>query len=95
MAHIYNLSYFIITNVESIRDEQICAKLAELCSSSEIGMIAFDEFHKCKNYASEQGSQILRMHTDTMIGMTGTPLMNQPFDLYIILKWLGYENHAF
>jgi SNF2 family DNA or RNA helicase len=30
-----------------------------------------------------------------MIAMTGTPLMNQPFDLFIILKWLGYEKHAF
>ena len=27
--------------------------------------------------------------------MTGTPLMNTPFDLFIILKWLGYEKHAF
>ena len=27
--------------------------------------------------------------------MTGTPLMNTPLDLYIILKWLGYEKHAF
>ena len=27
--------------------------------------------------------------------MTGTPLMNTPMDLFIILKWLGYEKHAF
>ena len=27
--------------------------------------------------------------------MTGTPLMNNPMDLYVILKWLGYENHTF
>lgn len=27
--------------------------------------------------------------------MTGTPLMNRPFDLYIILKWLGYERYSF
>jgi SNF2 family DNA or RNA helicase len=27
--------------------------------------------------------------------MTGTPLMNTPLDLYIILKWLGYEHHSF
>jgi SNF2 family DNA or RNA helicase len=29
-----------------------------------------------------------------MIAMTGTPLMNNPMDLYIILKWLGYEKHS-
>ena len=27
--------------------------------------------------------------------MTGTPLMNNPLDLYIHLKWLGYEKHTF
>ena len=27
--------------------------------------------------------------------MTGTPIMNNPLDLYIILRWLGYEKHAF
>jgi SNF2 family DNA or RNA helicase len=27
--------------------------------------------------------------------MTGTPLMNNPLDLYIHLKWLGYEKHNY
>ena len=30
-----------------------------------------------------------------MIAMTGTPLMNSPLDLYVPMKWLGYENHNF
>lgn len=30
-----------------------------------------------------------------MISMTGTPLMNNPLDLFIHLKWLGYEKHTF
>ena len=90
-----NLSYFIITNVESIRDEQICNKLDELCKSGEIGMIAFDECHKAKNPTSQQGKGILKLHAETMIAMTGTPLMNNPVDLYVILKWLGYEKHSF
>ena len=90
-----NLSYFIITNVESIRDEQICSKLDELCKSGEIGMIAFDECHKAKNPTSQQGKGILKLHAETMIAMTGTPLMNNPVDLYVILKWLGYEKHSF
>ena len=90
-----NPAYFIITNIESLRSEQIASELKALCAQGEIGMIAFDECHKAKNPSSEQGKGILKLQADTMVAMTGTPLMNNPFDLYIILKWLGYEKHAF
>ena len=88
-------SYFIITNVETLRNEDIVKELASLCKSGEIGIVAIDEVHKCKNPASQQGKGVLKLQPECRIAMTGTPLMNQPFDLYIILKWLGYENHAF
>lgn len=88
-------AYFIITNIETFRDEDIAKRLADACTSGEIGMVAFDECHKAKNPSSEQGKGVLKISADTMIAMTGTPLMNQPFDLFIILKWLGYERHAF
>jgi len=90
-----NKAYFIITNIETLRQEDITAELKKLCDSGDIGMIAFDECHKAKNPQSDQGKGILKLSADTMIAMTGTPLMNQPFDLFIILKWLGYEKHAF
>ena len=51
--------------------------------------------HNCKDPTSQQGKGILKVSADTMIAMTGTPLMNNPLDLYIILKWLGYEDHSF
>ena len=88
-------SYFLITNVESIRDEQIVAKIAEYARTGDIGIVAIDEVHKCKNPTSQQGKGILKIQPECRIAMTGTPLMNSPFDLYIILKWLGYEKHAF
>lgn len=88
-------SYFLITNVETLRNEEITAELNKLCVSGEISMIAFDECHKAKNPNSQQGKGILKIKADTMIAMTGTPLMNTPLDLYIILKWLGYERHSF
>jgi len=90
-----NPAYFIITNVETLRDENIALELQELCNTGVIGMVAFDECHKAKNPTTQQGKGILKLQADTMIAMTGTPLMNNPFDLYIILKWLGYEKHAF
>lgn len=90
-----NDSYFIITNVESLRNDDICQALVAKCKSGQIGMIICDECHKMKNPGSQQGKAFLKLQAETMIAMTGTPLMNNPFDLYIILKWLGIEKNAF
>lgn len=90
-----NPNYFIITNVESLRNSDIQAKLGLLCHTGEIGIVAIDEIHKCKNPSSQQGKGILKLQPKCRIAMTGTPLMNTPLDLYIILRWLGYENNAF
>ena len=88
-------SYFIITNIESLRNEDILNELKKMCDNGDIGMIVADEVHKMKNPQSQQGKAFLKLQTETMIAMTGTPLMNNPLDLYIILKWLGYEKHTF
>ena len=87
--------YFLITNVESLRNEEIVAKISELCKNKSIGLIAADEVHKMKNPTSQQGKGFLKLNSECKIAMTGTPLMNTPLDLYIILKWLGYEKHSF
>ena len=86
--------YFLITNVETLRDSDIVDELKKLCKDNTISMIALDEAHKCKNATSQQGKGLLKLNAKTMVAMTGTPLMNTPLDLYIILKWLGYEKHA-
>ena len=88
-------SYFIITNIETLRNEAIINELKALCDLNIINMIALDEGHKCKDPSSIQGKHLLKLQAETMISMTGTPLMNTPLDLYIHLKWLGYEKHAF
>ena len=87
--------YFIITNVESLRNDDICTEITNRCKSGDIGLIAVDEIHKCKNPASQQGKALLKLKSEYRVAMTGTPVMNNPLDLYIILKWLGYEDHAF
>lgn len=51
--------------------------------------------HNCKNPTSQQGKGILKVKADTMIAMSGTPMMNNPLDLFIIFKWLGFEKHSF
>ena len=87
--------YFLITNVETLRNEEVVKELQKLCKNGTIGIVAIDEIHKCKNPSSQQGKGILKVQPECRIAMTGTPLMNNPFDLFIILKWLGYEKHAF
>lgn len=87
--------YFLITNVESLRSEKIASKISKLCDSRCIGLVAIDEIHKCKNPQSQQGKGILKINPECKIAMSGTPLMNTPLDLFIILKWLGYVNQSF
>ena len=87
--------YFIITNVETLRVNEIAQEVQVLCRDKTIGIVAIDEIHKCKNPSSQQGKGILKIQPECRIAMTGTPLMNTPIDLYIILKWLGEENHSF
>jgi len=88
-------SYFIITNIESMRNEEIVKSLSDLCKSKAISMIAVDEIHKNKNPSSQQSKGLIKLQTECEIAMTGTPLMNTPLDLYFIFKWLGYEKHSF
>ena len=99
LEHLEDISsYFIITNVETLRDDDIATELSHWIhseSNCKINMIAADEVHKMKNPSSQQGKAFIKMDSDCRIAMTGTPLMNSPLDLYIILRWLGYEKHAF
>lgn len=88
-------AYFLITNVESLRNADISAELVSLISKRKIELVAVDEIHKCKDPSSQQGKALLKIQPEYRIAMTGTPLLNSPFDLFIILKWLGYESHSF
>ena len=87
--------YFIITNIETLRNENIISLLKLLCDKEIIDMIVVDEIHKCKDSTSIQGKHLLKLQAKTMIAMTGTPLMNNPLDLYVPIRWLGYEKHSF
>lgn len=86
--------YFLITNIETLRNDEIFKKLKELYDKHVIQMIIVDEFHKCKNTQSLQGKHLSALKAETMIALTGTPLLNNPLDLYSCFKWLGYEKKS-
>ncbi len=85
--------FFLITNVETLRNKEMQKKIKALCEDNTIGMTIIDEIHKCKNSQSEQGKAIHCCCSYYKIALTGTPLMNECIDLYNILKWLEVENH--
>lgn len=96
---------YIITNIESLRAGAkkisktkyhfpIAEKLQELCKNGTISVIAFDECHKSKDPTSLQSRGMLKVTAKYMVAMSGTPLMNNPLDLYFPIHWLGYEQHS-
>lgn len=87
--------YFIITNIETLRNEGIANKLAELCEQGIINMVACDEVHRIRNLKTQAGQGLLKLKPDYRVAMTGTPLINTPLDLYAILNWLGYQRYSF
>ena len=102
--------FFWITNIETLRggsfkEKQgkrtvirfpIAEKIQELCDRGIIGMIAFDEAHKAKNPDSQQGKALLSIDCKgPKIPMSGTFVLNNPLDLYLPLKWTGFETHSF
>jgi len=95
LKNIDYLPYFIITNIETLRNDEVIKELKLLCKENKLNIIAIDEIHKCKSPTSIQGKAILKLQADNMIAMTGTPLMNSPLDLYVPLKWIGEEEHNF
>ena len=97
---------YIITNIETLRAGAekisktkyhfpIAEKLQELCKNGTISVIAFDEAHRSKEPTSLQSRAMINVQAKYMVAMSGTPLMNNPLDLYFPMKWLGYENHSF
>lgn len=54
IKNIKNLSpYFIITNVETLRNTEAATLISKVCKSGEIGIVAIDEIHKCFDYDTE------------------------------------------
>jgi SNF2 family DNA or RNA helicase len=84
--------FFLITNMESLRNKLLLQKLEDLIGNGEISMVAIDEIHKMKSPSSAVGKAIHKLPSYYRIGLSGTPLITNVLDLYNILKWLGEEN---
>ena len=85
---------FIITNIETLRNADIKEKLKSLCIFGKIGMVIIDEIHRVSNIKSAQGDALNYLKSRNKIGLTGTPVINKPFDLYAPLSWLNIEHRS-
>lgn len=81
--------FFIITNIETLREEKIIKALKK--NVNKIDLIAVDELHCCKTFQSIQSKHLLLTEAKYKVGMTGTLLLNDPLDTYVPLKWIGAE----
>lgn len=79
----------IITNIESLRNSAIVEALKKQVQDGIIGMVVVDEVHKCKNPKAKQTEGLLELDTHYKLGLTGTPIVNSPLDLYAMMKWLN------
>lgn len=87
--------FFVITNIETIRDERI-VKAINNGKTNKFDIILFDECHKSKSPTAIQSKNLLKLKKARFkIGATGTLLLNNPLDAYIPLKWIGVEKSTY
>lgn len=86
--------FFVIMNIETLRDTSILKQINSGINSFD--MIIVDEIHCCKSQSSQQGHNLLKLSSAKYkIGLTGTVILNSPFDCYVPLKWIGCEHSNF
>ena len=92
--------FFWIINIEKMREtrgekESIVDLLNEHIEADKLGMIIIDEVHKIKNPESSQAKGILRLNTKaSKMAMTGTLLVNNPYDLFAPMSLIGLINYS-
>ena len=72
----------------------IVEQLQKLIQEKKISMIIADEVHRAKDSTSLQGRALLSLKAESVVALTGTPLMNNAVDLFTPLKFIGAEDHS-
>lgn len=92
-----NYPYFIITNIETLRNKQILDLIKTMCKKKIFNIAIIDEIHKARNSTSIQGRALLSISKELkyFYGLTGTVIKNNPLDMYVPLKCVGKEQANF
>lgn len=97
------LPYFLVVNIEAFRQREgkhyvFTKRVIEMILSGDINMIAIDEIHKNASPSSTHGQQLLHIKKSTgqramWIPITGTPIVNQPTDVFTSLRLIDGHNY--
>lgn len=70
--------------------------LKELYDKGELGLIIIDEFHELRNPKNQCTETLLNLDFEMpKILLSGTPVVNSPYDLYVPLRLLGREDRDY
>lgn len=87
--------FFVITNVETLRDEKIIKELTN-DKHNKFDMIIADEVHCFKSPDAQQTKNFLKLkNAKYKLAMTGTILTNNPLDCYVPLKWIDADRSTY
>lgn len=87
--------FFVITNIETLRDPKILNEIKN-GKVNKFDIIIADELHKMKSPSAIQSKNFIRlMSAKHKIGLTGTLLLNSPLDAYIPLKWIDADRSTY
>ena len=82
--------FFVVTNIETLRDKRVIEAIKN--GPNKFDMMVIDEGHCIKSWKSIQGNNLLELSAKHQIIATGTPLLNNPLDTYMLLTWIGKES---
>lgn len=82
--------FFVITNIETLRNDAIIAELKNKKSINKFGLIAVDEAHRV-NKGSTQGDNLLKITAPYRVAITGSLITNNPMSAFTSLKFTGNE----
>ena len=91
---VINIEKMRLTDAENKAGTGIVNYFNREIEKGNLGMVVVDEIHKCKNPQSQQGKGLLAFDTNAdRVGMTGTLLVNNPYDLYAPMTFTGLINY--
>lgn len=79
--------FFVITNAETIRNTEFVDAFNH--SKTQFDMIIVDEIHTFVNRSAQQSKHLLKLNAEYKLGLTGTPIINNPINAYVPLTWIG------
>jgi SNF2 family DNA or RNA helicase len=96
---------WVIVNWEQLRVEKVKVKKRNggtktvtqmkqpLFQETDWLAVLADEIHRAKNKDAQQTKGLWRVQGSVMFGLTGTPIMNSPDEIWSILRWLWPQEY--